>query len=187
MEKGKFEVGKWYKWRQVCYKKHHYGKFKEYSGDYFYMEPWIINCNEYCSSGTFVLSEASEIEEISENDVSYVLPSTNETAFKRDFYVKVNSSEEATRFLDYLEKQGEPVFRNIFYTTSWCYIVFIDGVHNKGKSRCEKWSIATEGSIGDKREVEISEFVLSKSNKNTFNKKGEKKKINVELISVPKI
>lgn len=66
--------GKWYKWYQENHETFHYGKFKEYGSNVFHMSPWIVNCNSYTVSGTFLLNKAIQIEEISLEEIQTYLP-----------------------------------------------------------------------------------------------------------------
>ena len=74
--KQKFEIGKWYKWYQKNHGNYHYGKVKEINimTDMIVMTPWIIQCDDYKHSGTFDLSKAEQIQEISVEDIQEFLP-----------------------------------------------------------------------------------------------------------------
>ena len=76
ISKQKFEIGKWYKWYQKNHENYHYGKVEkiEIEADIFVMAPWIIQCDDYNYSGTFDLSKAEQIQEISVEDVQEFLP-----------------------------------------------------------------------------------------------------------------
>ena len=72
----KFEIGKWYKWYQKNHGKYHYGKVERINTetDTIVMIPWILQCDDYNYSGTFDLSKAEQIQEISVEDVQEFLP-----------------------------------------------------------------------------------------------------------------
>ena len=74
--KQKFEIGKWYKWYQKNHENHHYGKVSRITldTDTIVMTPWIIHCTDYKHSGTFDLSKAEQIQEISVEDIQEFLP-----------------------------------------------------------------------------------------------------------------
>ena len=96
----KFEIGKWYKWYQKNHTSYHYGKVKEINlkTDILVMSPWIIQCDEYMYSGTFDLSKAEQIQEISIEDIQEFLPNGHS-----DKIYKSSSDEvECTEF-----KKGE--------------------------------------------------------------------------------
>lgn len=72
----KFEIGKWYKWYQKNYGNYHYGKVEKINleTDTLVMFPWIMQCTDYMYSGSFDLSKAEQIQEISVKEVQEFLP-----------------------------------------------------------------------------------------------------------------
>ena len=108
--KQKFEIGKWYKWYQKNHGNYHYGKVKEINleTNTLVMTPWILHCTDYNYSGTFDLSKAEQIQEISIEQIQEFLPK----GYVDKISKPLNDKIECTEF-----KKGE-------------YIVLID----KGQS-----------------------------------------------------
>ena len=71
-----FIPGKWYKWYQKNHGSYHCGKVKRINTetDTLVMSPWIIQCDDYNHSGTFDLSKAEQIQEISIEQIQEFLP-----------------------------------------------------------------------------------------------------------------
>ena len=86
----KFEIGKWYKWYQKDHANYHYGKVKEINleTDTLVMNPWIIQCDEYIGSGTFNLSKAEQIQEISIEEIQEFLPDGHPDKITSDEFKK---------------------------------------------------------------------------------------------------
>ena len=86
----KFEIGKWYKWYQKNHENYHYGKVKEINvkTDTLVMSPWIIGCTDYNYSGTFYLSKAEQIQEISVEEVQEFLPKNHSDKISSDEFKK---------------------------------------------------------------------------------------------------
>lgn len=98
----KFEIGKWYKWYQKNHGNYHYGKVKTtLETDTFVMSPWIIQCDDYNHSGTFDLSKAEQIQEISVEDIQEFLPNNHpdkitSDVFKKGEYIVLISDGQST-------------------------------------------------------------------------------------------
>ena len=88
--KQKFEIGKWYKWYQKNHENYHYGKVKEIDikTDTIVMSPWIMQCTDYMYSGTFDLSKAEQIQEISVEEVQEFLPNSHPDKITSDVFKK---------------------------------------------------------------------------------------------------
>ena len=86
----KFEIGKWYKWYQKNHGNYHYGKVKkiEIETDTFVMTPWIIQCDDYNNSGTFDLSKAEQIQEISVEEIQEFLLNIHPDKITSDVFKK---------------------------------------------------------------------------------------------------
>ena len=90
-----FIPGKWYKWYQKNHERYHYGKVKriEIETDTIVMSPWIIQCDDYNNSGTFDLSKAEQIQEISVEDIQEFLPNSHPDKLSKFFSDKVECAE----------------------------------------------------------------------------------------------
>ena len=90
-----FEVGKWYKWYQKNHGDYNYGKVKETNleTDTLVMSPWIILCNDYKHSGTFDLSKAEQIQEISVEDIQEFLPKDHSDKISKSCINEVENLE----------------------------------------------------------------------------------------------
>ena len=90
-----FEVGKWYKWYQKNHGNYHYGKVKEINitTDTLVMTPWIIQCDNYNYSGTFDLSKAEQIQEISVEDIQEFLPKDHSDKISKSCINEVENLE----------------------------------------------------------------------------------------------
>ena len=86
----KFEVGKWYKWYQKNHGSYHYGKVKEINvkTDTLVMSPWVIQCTNYTYTGSFDLSKAEQIQEMSVEDVQEFLPKDHSDKITFDVFKK---------------------------------------------------------------------------------------------------
>ena len=91
-----FIPGKWYKWYQKNHENYHYGKVKRIDIETatLVMSPWIIQCDDYNHSGTFNLSKAEQIQEISVEDIQEFLPNSHpdkitSDVFKRGEYIVI--------------------------------------------------------------------------------------------------
>ena len=108
----KFEIGKWYKWYQKNHGNYHYGKVKEINinTDTVVMSPWIIHCNSYNYSGSFYLSKAEQIQEISVEDVQEFLPKDHpdkiaSNVFKKGEYIVITDNYYGGFCTNYIYKQ----------------------------------------------------------------------------------
>ena len=90
-----FIPGKWYKWYQKNHGNYHYGKVKEINleTDTLVVIPWIIQCDEYRCSGTFDLSKAEQIQEISIEEIQEFLPKNHSDKISKPFNDRVECTE----------------------------------------------------------------------------------------------
>ena len=88
--KQKFEIGKWYKWYQKNHGNYHYGKVNsiDINTDTLVMSPWIMQCTDYTYSGTFDLSKAEQIQEISIEQIQEFLPNSHPDKITSDVFKK---------------------------------------------------------------------------------------------------
>ena len=101
--KQEFEVGKWYKWYQKDHENYHYGKVEgvDVKRNTFNMSPWVISCNEYNDRGSFNLSKAEQIQEISVEEIQEFLPENHpdkitSNKFKKGEYIVLIDNGQST-------------------------------------------------------------------------------------------
>lgn len=149
-----FKVGKWYKWYQKNHENYHYGKVKriDIETDTLVMSPWIIQRDDYNHSGTFNLSKAEQIQEISVEQIQEFLPNSHpdkitSDVFKKGEYIVITDNYSGGFCTNYVYKQRKD---HIYLEAE----LDNKGSRTNGFSRYEKndshnWRYATQEEINE--------------------------------------
>ena len=161
-----FIPGKWYKWYQKNHGNYHYGKVKEINitTDNLVMSPWIMQCDNYNYSGTFDLSKAEQIQEISVEEVQEFLPKDHSDKISKSCINEVENLEfkkgEYIVITDYFDNFSKDFISNHIYKQR-CDSNFLQSEHDSKNSKTNGWKRYTRNNTHNWRyatQEEIQEY-----------------------------
>ncbi len=161
-----FIPGKWYKWYQKNHGNYHYGKVKriEIESNTIVMSPWIIQCDNYTYSGTFDLSKAEQIQEISVEDIQEFLPNAHPDKVSKSCINEVENLEfkkgEYIIITDDFDNFSKDFISNHIYKQR-CDSNFLQSEHDSKNSKTNGWKKYTRNNTHNWRyatQEEIDEY-----------------------------